>query len=200
MEGNYNLDGIEDRAKLARVAHCDYISGLLREYDNRCVSRKEKGIIPIGVCGHGRAGKDTAAEFICGHTEAVYPRSASWLVLPLVAHMAGIPPEVAWQERHQHRECWIESCHAIRGKDYTMLIRMCLGAGDIAVGIRGRLELDAAVHQGIVGMTLWIDNPRVPADPTVEYGPDDCDIMVCNGGSRLAFYAKLRKLLSLMGK
>jgi hypothetical protein len=198
VEANYSLDDLEGRAAAARAAHRDYLEGLAARYVERCRWRQERRIIPLGICGMGRAGKDTAAEFLCGHTEMVYPRSASWMALPLVAHMAGVAVERAWAERHQHRSFWINACHAIRGKEYDLLVRMCLGAGDIAVGIRGRLELDEAVRSGVVGLTLWIDNPRVPVDHTVEYGPEDCDLVVPNHGSRLELYARLHKLLRLL--
>jgi len=198
MEPNYTTTDIEARAVAAREAHRDYIADLETKYHQRCDWRKERKILPIGVCGYGRAGKDTAAEYLCAHTDMQYPMSASWVVLPMIAHMIGIPKEEAWKVRHDHREFWIAACHAVRGRDYGFLVRMCLGAGDIAVGIRGRLELDEVARTGVVGMTLWIDNPRVKPDITVEYGPDDCDIMVPNHGSRLDLYARLHKLLRLL--
>jgi hypothetical protein len=195
---NYSLDDLPERAAKARLAHADYLLGAEERYARRCAWREANHILPIGVCGMGRAGKDTAAEYLCAHAGMVYPQSASWQALPIIAHIIGIPPEAAWADRHQHREFWINACHAFRGKDFGFLVRMCLGAGDIAVGIRGRMELDAVIRAGVVRLTVWVDNPRAPNDPTVEYGPGDCDLMVPNHGSILEFYAKLHKLLRLL--
>ena len=135
MEPNYSLDNLEERANAAKQALNDRLVELEGAYHERCILRAASGIIPIGFCGMGRAGKDTAAEYICKQSGAVYPNSASWLVLPFIAHMIGISTERAWQERHQRRAFWIAACHAFRGKDYTLLIRMCLGAGDVGLAI-----------------------------------------------------------------
>ncbi len=198
MEGNYSLENLSERAALARQEHQNYLLDLERKYEARCAWREERNFLPLGICGMGRAGKDTAAEFLCAQTGMVYPKSASWLALPIIATMAGVPPEQAWQERHEYRPFWISACHAFHGEDYGRLVRMCLSAGDIAVGIRGRLELEAVVCHGVVRATLWIANARAPNDITVEYGPSDCDLIVSNDGSYLEFYAKLRKLVKLL--
>lgn len=195
---NYSMDGLDERAREAREAHQDYIVGTMSKYEARCAWRKERKILAIAVLGMGRAGKDTAAEFLCGHTEMVYPQSSSWMALPMIAHMIGISPEKAYEERHQNRKFWINACHALRGREYDFFAKLCLSAGDIAVGLRGRLELDQVVRKSVVDLTIWIDNPRVPADETVEFGADDCDIVIPNHGSRLDLYARLHKLLRLL--
>lgn len=198
MTADYSLHRVRERAAEAREYHKSYIADLMGKYEERCSWRAKMNIPVIGFCGHGRAGKDTAAEFLCGHTPAVYPGSASSMVLPVVATALGISPEQAWAERHQNRQFWIEFCHAFRDRDYSLLVRMCLGAGDVAVGIRGRLELEHAVAEGVLGMTLWIDNNRVQPDPTVEYGPEDCDFVIPNHGSRMELYARMRKFIKIL--
>lgn len=197
---DYSLDNLTKRAEHAREVHKDYIRERLDAYEQRCKWREERGIIPIGIGGMGRAGKDTAGEYLCARTEMIYPISASWQVLPAIATMIGIPKEQAWDERHQHREFWIAACHAFREPDYGMLVRMCLGAGDVAVGIRGRLELDAVIRQGIIRLMLWIDRPGTPNDITVEYGPGDCDLVIPNTGTHRDLYRKLDKLLTVLQK
>jgi hypothetical protein len=195
---NYSLDGLEERADRARQAHAGYVEGLMLAYKERRVWREARGLPAIGVCGHGRAGKDTSAEYICARLGAKYPNSASWQMLPMVAHMVGIDRQAAWDTRHQHREFWINACHALRSYDYSMLVRMCLGAGDIAVGIRGRLELEACLREGVLDFALWVDNPRVQPDVTVEYGMADCDFTIVNSGSLMSLYGRLDKMLHLL--
>src|SRR5262245_13115051 len=132
MEANYSLERVEERAAEAREVHRTYLEDLDAKYAERCDWRSQKRILTIGVCGYGRAGKDTVAEYLCAHTDMQYPMSASWVALPMIAHMIGIPKEEAWKVRHDHREFWISACHAVRGGDYGFLVRKCLGAGDIA--------------------------------------------------------------------
>lgn len=195
---NYSLDDLPARAAQAKNRWKDYLRTWLHEFEGRRLVLKQAGIPAVAFCGMGRAGKDTAAEYLCAQLDIKYPKSASWLISPLVAEMAEIPAEVAWETRHQNREFWIHACHALRGKDYGMLVRMCLGAGDVAVGIRGRFELDRVLNDGTIDLAVWIDNPRVPKDPTVEYGPEDCDLVIPNHGSLLEFYRKLRNVAKIL--
>lgn len=196
--GNYGFGRMEERAADARGVYSDYLSDCQAQYEARMRLREERGIVPVAFCGYGRAGKDTAAEYLCEQINSVYPKSASWIILPLVAHMAGVSREQAWDERHQHRQFWIQACHALRGEDYGLLVRMCLGLGDVAVGIRGSRELQTIQQQRIVHLSIWIDNPRSPIDPTVEYDPSACDVMIPNWGSKEEFFAKLDKIIPLM--
>lgn len=192
---DYSLDDLPLRADSARAVHRDYVDGLLGNYTVRKQWREKFRVRPIGFCGMGRAGKDTAAEYVCTRTGGVYPQSASRLMLPLVAHMVGETAEQAWENRHANRIFWISACHALRGSDYSLLVRMCLGAGDVAVGIRGRLELASVLKDGIIDLAVWIDRPSIPTDPTVEYGPGDCDVLIPNHGSLLDLYRKLDRLI-----
>lgn len=198
MTPDYTLTNLVERAAEAKKKHKSYIDELLENYERRQRWRRKRAIPSVGYCGMGRAGKDTAAEFYCAHTGTKYPGSSSQMVLPIIATMVGISEEQAFAERHQHREFWIDACHAIRNPDFTLLLRMCLGAGDVAVGCRGRLELYHAVRDKILDVTIWIDNPRVPNDPTVEYGPEDCDFMVPNRGSHSELYSRIERVVSLM--
>jgi hypothetical protein len=198
VTGNYALDRLADRAREARQAHADYVKVQLDAYESRRAWRREHSVPAIGWCGHGRAGKDTAGEYVCARANTVYPGSCSRLVLPLLAHMIGVPEDQAWRERHDHRDFWIDACHAVRADDYAFLVKLCLGAGDTAVGIRGRLELEAVTRGGIVDLTVWVDNPRVLTDWTVEYGAGDCDLIIANHGTLLEFYRKLDRLLGVL--
>lgn len=197
-EGDYSLDRIQDRVDAAKAVHADYVKRRLRGYDQRSRRRKKLGLHVIAYCGHGRAGKDTAAEFMAGAYGAVYGGSLSGAALPIIAEAAGVPPAQAWAERHQRREFWLAGCHALRGGDYTLLLRMSLGEGDSVAGIRGRLELDAAAYEGVVYRSLWVDNRRVAVDPTVEYEAGDCDLAIPNHGSYREFYSKLRRFAALL--
>lgn len=197
MEGNYSTTNLHERVAEALKHHAAYLDSTLTRFDAQKARRAARGIPVLAFCGMGRAGKDTAAEYFCSYNELVYAGSASNMVLPLIAHVIGLPEETVWLERHSHRQFWIEACHAIRGRDLTLLTRMALSKSDVVVGLRGRLEFDANVRSGLLDATVWIDS-GVPDDPTVEYGASDCDVMIPNRGSRTELYAKLRKFTALL--
>lgn len=196
---DYSLDNVAERAQESRHAFRDYVDKSLAAYVQRAEMRKANGLPAFGICGHGRAGKDTAGTYICAMTPIVNPGSASKVVLPIIAHSLRIPGAQAYAERHQHREFWIAWCHAFRTPEYDLLVRMCLGYGDIAIGIRGELELRDVLRKGIIDCAIWIENARVPPDITVEYGPEDCDLVLINNGSRREFYNRLDRFLHVFG-
>lgn len=200
MEANWTLDNLEERVKAAKEANKDYLQECEKEYIKRCTYRNDRCVPTLAICGMGRAGKDTAGEYIDAITqgEISYPGSASWRGIRLIAHMVGVTPEEAYRDRHQHRDFMIKAFHAIRGYDYPLLVRMCLGAGDMVVGVRGKLELEEIKRENIINLAIWIDNNRVSADHTVEYGPDDCDLSISNHGSLLEFYSKLHRLVRVI--
>ena len=58
-------------------------------------------------------------------------------------------------------------------------------------GVRDKIEVLAARNEGLVDLIVWIENKNVPADPTLKFGPEDCDIIIQNSGSLDSFYDKL---------
>jgi hypothetical protein len=197
-EGDYSFDDISERAKTAVRDLQPYIKQTLQDYEERCKWRKTHVGPTFALLGKGRAGKDTAAEYMCSQVPGMlYGGSSSNRLLPFVAKMIGIPETVAFTERHQHRDFWIAAGHAIRGSDLTLLARLALGKSDFAIGLRGRHEVHACVRAGIVDYTIWIDR-QVPDDPTVEFTAGDCDIMIPNHGSYFEFFKKLDRFIALL--
>lgn len=195
---NYSLDNLLKRAQHAKVVHKKYVDELLRKYDHRSRLRKKSNVPVIGFCGYGRAGKDTIAQFFCEQAGLVYPGSNSMVILPLVATMAEEEPTKVFEERHNQRDFWIDACHAIRHGDYSLLIKMSLGAGDVAVGIRGRLELYHSVKEEVLDWTIWIENDRVEKDRTTEYTSADCDDVWFNNGPYFALYARIERFIAML--
>lgn len=197
VPSNYSFDDLAERALAAKVAKATYLARLEEEYVRRCENRKQRGIPAVAFCGHGRAGKDTSAEYVCKRLGLVYPKSASWQALPLVAHMAGVPAERAWDERHENRVFWIHACNALRVGDMTLLGRLCLGAGDVLAGPRGLPEFREYRRVGTIDWAVWVDRD-VPVDPTMEFIAQDCDFVVPNHGTLDELYAKWDRLLPLL--
>lgn len=144
--------------------------------------------------GHGRAGKDTASEMFAKITGL---RFAGSLSRQLAVHMAGVlglSVEEAYARRHEDRMKWYEEGNKLREKGPTTLIRSALRHGDITNGARDRAEVIAAREEGLVDLIVWIENPRVPTDPTLKFGPDDCDIAILNTGGLDQLYRNLERL------
>lgn len=190
---NYSFDRLAERAQAALEAHKGYVDELEGKYKERESLRFSLNIPTLAIVGMGRAGKDTAGEYLSAKFLPSPPRSSSLNALPLVAHMVGVPEEQAYAERHQHREFWIEACNQLRRDDLTRLARWCLGACDLAIGLRGKEEFAAVMAEGVCDLAVWVHRD-VPKDPTVEFTREDCDAVVDNTASLERFHARLDRL------
>lgn len=191
MLGNYSLDDLPRRAAAALAAHPALIAELNEKYLDRKRGHVQRHTPTLAIVGMGRAGKDTAAEILCQEFALAPPKSSSLVVLPFVAHMAGLPADAVYPERHTFRDFWLNACHALRADDPTLLARWCLGSCDFAIGLRGRREFAEVVATNIVDLTVWVDNGRVPVDPTVEFTRDDCDVVIDNHTTLPTFRGRL---------
>jgi hypothetical protein len=149
----------------------------------------------ILIVGWGRAGKDCAAEYLGKISTIPYAGSTSWAAKGLVAAVLGLHPQVAWETRHQRRMEWKQICDDLRFHDPCRLIRLALwdhplGHGIVA-GCRDKIELDASRRHQVFDRILWIDRLNTPKDPTVTFGPEDCDEIIYNNGTLEAFYLTL---------
>lgn len=72
---------------------------------------------------------------------------------------------------------------------------MLLAQSDIVVGLRSGEEVRACVEAGVVDLTVWIDNPRVEPDPTVEFAQADCDITIVNAGTLADYHQRLTRII-----
>lgn len=149
------------------------------------------------LLGHGQAGKDEAAAFIGERLGIQYGGSTSSIAAPIVAGALGTTTEEAFRRRHEQREFWFHFLNAFRQfiGDYSVLAKMLLAQSDIAVGLRSGEEVKACVEHGVVDLTIWIDNPRVEPDPTVEFTQADCDITIVNAGTLAEYHQRLARIV-----
>jgi hypothetical protein len=145
----------------------------------------------ILFCGFGRSGKDEAASFLGRITTLRYAGSFSWAGLPYMAHLLGMHPCEAWEKRHQMRDVWKRELDHLRTLDQCCLARMVLQTGEIAAGLRDKVEIDAVKSEKLFDRIIWIHRPGTPVDPTVTYGPEDCDEQLCNDGTLEWFHYQL---------
>lgn len=153
----------------------------------------------IALLGNGRAGKDTAGGWFGLFTPLQYVGSTSRVVCPMIAEELGISVEAAWRNRHEHRKFWYDWCNEYRKDDPSKIAKACLAQGDIVVGLRDIVELNACKAEDLFDLTVWVENPRVPNDSTVTFTKDDCDVIIENNGDYRQFYRKLMQLCRFSG-
>lgn len=158
----------------------------------------------LAICGPGRCGKDTVAEWLGRNTRMRYKAGTSLWAAPLVFERmlaAGYDYTTVvdcWSDRHNHRQLWAETIGDINRDDPVKLYRDCLAEQDLLTGLRWRHELQAVRAAGLVDFWVWIERPG-RYDPTQEYGPEECDVMIYNGGTLDDLDAKLRAFCRLAG-
>lgn len=154
------------------------------------------------IVGHGRAGKDTACEYLAQITGLRNAGTTSKYLAEYVAGKLGLSVEEAYARRHESdamRMVWYNAGNELREKDPTILIRQALANGEITGGVRDREEVVRARTQGLVDLVVWIENRSVRSDPTVQFGPEDCDLVIPNNGSLEEFYDRLRRFAQFAG-
>lgn len=185
--------------QLAEEAMEAYKQEILQAAAQCEIRRQQRGFPVLALVGPSRAGKDFGAEFLQGNYDVEYSGSMSKIISPLVAKALGKSVEEVYATRHTDKQFWFEFCNALRAKSPELLVRWSLARGDIVVGVRASAELEAAVAERLVDLTVFIDNPRVPEDPTLEYDASDCDLVLPNHAGKLEYLRRLRKLAGLLG-
>jgi hypothetical protein len=190
----YVIERMSRRVADATLVLKNFIHERLEEF----AERQKLGLPRLAFLGHGRCGKDLAGKYLAQKLGWRYGGASSDILKEYVAILVDKPVKDVWAERHQNRPFWIAAGHAIREHDLTLLCRMALSLSDFAIGLRGCQEVHTCIATGVVQLAIWIDNDRVPEDPTVEFSMKDCDITVTNHGSKFDFYRKLDRLSDVL--
>ena len=154
----------------------------------------------IGICGHGRAGKDTAAEFFRDEFGLRYTHGTSrWAAMLVWVEMTKRQinydtVQECFDDRHNHRELWAKIIGRHNASDPTRMYRECLEHQDILTGLRWRSEFLACRAAKLCDVWLYIDRPGCD-DVTNEIRPEDCDVVIRNDGSLDLFRQRLRNWL-----
>jgi len=162
----------------------------------------------LAICGHGQAGKDTAANWFAAHTCLRFAGSTSEFLVPyVVAARHGLSLELArapqaanlraYEFAHRHssdakRAFWKHTADVTRTSDLLFLVRPALATGDILCGCRDHREIVQARAEHLIDRALWIENPRVRPDPTLTYDASLCDDVIVNAGSLADFHELLQ--------
>jgi hypothetical protein len=149
------------------------------------------------IVGHGRAGKDTACEYLSQITSLRNAGTTSKYLCKHVAQALGLSEEEAYRRRHESnemRQTWFKIGNQVRENSPTTLLREALMHGEITGGVRDIAEIVGAREEKLVDLIIWVENRRVPPDPTVTFGVEECDIVIPNHGSLDEFYYRLWRL------
>lgn len=154
----------------------------------------------ITFVGHGRAGKDEAADYVASRNPAVFrPGAMSLEACPAFASALGVDQGLAYRTRHKHRLLWFTLLNEARRHDPSLLTRFVLRHRrdrTIMVGIRAYEELYHSRH--LLGAVIWIEREGNAVDPTLEFGMEEADLVVYNDGSRSLFRSRLEAILRLI--
>lgn len=148
----------------------------------------------IAICGHSRAGKDEAAEWLQRNAGFRYGGSLSTYITPFAAARLGMSESEAYACRHKHRDLWKAIGIEMRSVDPGCLVGLALRAGNLVVGTRDRCELESDLWRELIHLVIWIERD-VPIDPTLEYGSEVAHIVIENNGSLAELGLKLQALV-----
>ncbi len=153
----------------------------------------------ILLVGHGRAGKDTGLEYLSALTGMQNAGSTSLYLTKYVAQRLGLDEREAYRTRHEMRDEWYRIGNELRTNDPGILLREALNRGPLTAGIRDLQEVVFARVNRVVDLIVWIENNRVPVDPTIKFGPEYADIVVQNNGSVEDYHERLKRLAIFAG-
>ena len=105
----------------------------------------------------------------------------SWHMLDFMAEKLNLPPQVAWDTRHDRRMEWRRLLDEWREGDQARLFRKIYDKYDVCSGCRSRVEFEAAQAEGLIDCTIYIKRD-VPKDPTFELKQKHADFVVNNNG------------------
>lgn len=148
----------------------------------------------IAICGPGRAGKDTAGNYLASITSLRRGPSTSEIIAPHVAKRLGQTVRRAFSERHENRELWFQVGNELRANDSAYLVKESLKEGEIVVGLRNLDEVMVAREQGLIDLFVYLLRSDRPEDSTMKFGASACDIVITNNGTEEEFCAKIRNL------
>lgn len=156
----------------------------------------------ILFCGHGRAGKDTACEYLATITTLRNAGTTSKYLAEYVATKLGLPVEEAYARRHESDEMrmvWYNAGNELREQGPTTLIRRALEHGEITGGVRDLAEVRAAREESLIDLIIWVENVRVKLDPTVKFSEKECDLVIQNNWGVREFHDKIMRLARFAG-
>jgi dephospho-CoA kinase len=153
------------------------------------------------ICGHGRHGKDTMAEYLRDTHGYNFISSslfcAELIVFPALKDVYQYRTvEECYNDRHNHRAEWYNLIAAYSVEDKTRLTREIFNKYDIYVGIRNSEEFLISKH--IADISVWVDRSKtLPLEPSdsMNITADMCDVVIDNNGTLEEFHSRIEAFL-----
>ncbi len=158
------------------------------------------------IIGHGRHGKDTAADFI---NQALGLKSESssmicareFIYEELKEKYNYKTFEECYEDRHNHRTEWFDRIAAYNTPNKTRLGRKIWEFSDVYIGIRNDEEFYAIEEAGLYDFCIWVDAcERLPLEPweSMKLDRDMADIIIDNNGTLEQFHENLEHLVNFL--
>ena len=159
----------------------------------------------ILILGHGRSGKDTAAEYWHGvfglKHESSSMAAARIFIYDALKEKYGYENfNQCYNDRHKDddmRKEWFDLITEFNREDPSRLAKEILKDSDCYVGMRDTKEIQCCQYQFMFDLIIWIDaKGRVKDESPGSFNitKDIADIVIENKGDVLSFVAKLDRI------
>lgn len=165
------------------------------------LNHNNSSMLKVLICGLGRHGKDTAAEFLRDSLGMRFVSSSMFacknVVFPTMQAMYGYAtPDECYSDRRHHRPEWYELIRNHTRYDPARLAREILKENDVYCGMRSSEEFSAS--KDLFTLTIWVDaNDRLgvtEGTDSCSITKDMCDVVIDNNGSPEQMKNSLRSL------
>jgi len=163
------------------------------------------------IIGHGRHGKDTAAEHLRDNYGLTFKSSsmhcAENVVYPALKDQFGYTSvEECFADRSNHRSKWFDLISEYCSEDLARVGREIFEVSDIYCGLRNKREFHAIKNNGLIDFTIWVDrSDHLPLEPrsSMSLEPWMADFVIDNNGTIEQFHHNIESLhnhLLMVGK
>lgn len=154
------------------------------------------------ILGHGRHGKDSAAEYFRDNFGMQFQSSsvaaAELFIFDELKDKYGYNTfQQCFEDRVNHRKEWHDLICDYNSEDKARLAKGILKNNSCYVGMRSNEEVKACIEQGLFDLIIWVDaSERLPLENPDSFNIDVsvADIIVDNNGTLEEFHEKLHRL------
>lgn len=100
--------------------------------------------------------------------------------------------------RSAHRRFWAEWIDCYNQGKAQLYLDAVLDGNHILTGLRKVREFHAFQQTGIPDVAIWIERPGIPRDPTQEYGPELCDLVLRNDSDLVRLHTRIERITNFL--
>lgn len=156
----------------------------------------------ILILGHGRHGKDTAAEYFRDHFGLKFASSSqSAADIFIYEHLKNkygySTPEECYKDRSNRRKEWHNLICWYNRNDKARLAKEIMSKTNCYVGMRSNAEAQACLDAGLFDLIIWVDaSKRLPLESSESFDIDIdiADIIIDNNSTQEVFEKRLDRI------